>query len=204
MQVDRPRPRRKGLGCLPGLLFILVAGGLFYVAAVAIFDPWIYVVGGRFRPLPLWQGAGEAKGPGGLYRVYVWFGPVPNRQHVLPETSVEGGASICAPNGKRHDVKLSGGTGAVVWRRMDGRPFTLRLTGRPLLGGITKPVVGPPRVTFKGRWSGPNLIMDDQGGLTRAFLPDGSLNPKGAVTGDQAAAPITFAEVGGWPHLDCR
>ena len=61
MNATPPRPRRKGIGCLPRLLILLLLGPLFVATVDLVFAPWIYSVGGQTRLLPVWAGMGIAQ-----------------------------------------------------------------------------------------------------------------------------------------------
>jgi hypothetical protein len=199
---QRPRPRRGCLsGCLWGLLrglvLLLVLGTVLIVAIDAAFAPWIYVVGGKFRPLPSWFGEGDAEGPGGRYALYVWFSPTPSGSHVLPSTDVLGGGYVCTPRGERISLRVTGGASGKIWRDMDGHEFGLSAYHRPVFWSFTNSSNWRPRLTLRGRWVGPNLVMSDEGGFAHAFLPDGSVNTQTASWYPKSAGvPITLTEVG--------
>lgn len=168
------RPRR--LGCIPGLLLLAVAGLVAVLAFDAAFYPWIYTVGGRFRPLPVWQGVGSAPGPGGQYQLRVLFYPTRPGQTVQPVTAVEGNGVLCAPRGERIGLQVSGGAKGNVWRHMDGHEFHLT-AAHPAKTSID-PQIRRPRLYLTGRWAGPGLVLDDNASLAHFFRPDGSLDDK--------------------------
>jgi hypothetical protein len=194
-----PRRRRRGLGCLPSLALLAVFGLALWIAAETIMGPWIYTVGGRHRWLPMWEGVGDAQGPGGLYRLYVWFAPSPAGQRIIAETAVRGGATLCTPRGERINLRLRGGAQGHQWLNLDG-PFSLEVWRRRAFGNLTSnTTVGPPEVHFDGRWEGPNLVMTDTGGFAHAFNPDGTVNEKAPHWHPKTAAvPVTFTETGFW------
>ncbi len=172
--------------------------GVGFLALMAVTNPWIYTVGGRLRMLPFWSGVGDIQGPGGTYRIFVWFQPSSASSHVLPSTSVEGSGWICAPSGAGYQVRVGGGAHEVVWRDMDDKPFSLYTWQR----GTWSPQHLPPKLDFTGRWVGPKLVMEDKGTMASAFLPDGSLNPRPGSRGPTRA--ITFAETQWWYGRPCR
>jgi len=52
-----------------------------------------------------------------------------------------------------------------------------------------------PRLNFSGQWMGANLVMDDEGSIAGAFLPDGNLSPDSKVAhSNTGAMAITFHE----------
>ncbi len=194
-----PRRRRRGLGWLPSLVLLLVFGLAMVVVVDTIIGPWIYTVGGRQRWLPMWEGVGDAPGPGGTYRLYVWFAPSKAGQRIIAETAVRGSATLCTPRGERINLKLRGGVSGRQWLHLEG-PFSFEVWRRRPFGQITSATtVGPPRLHFDGRWDGPNLVMTDTGGFSHAFNPDGTVNQKAAVWHPKVGVvPVTFTETGFW------
>jgi hypothetical protein len=183
------------MGCLPSLVFLAVFCLTVYFVVETVVGPWIYTVGGRQRWVPVWEGVGQAQGPGGTYTLFIWFQPSPAHQRILPETAVQGYSTLCTPKGERMNLKLYGGaSGRGTWLHMpDGHEFGMNIFRRLAfnLGGP----IGPPRLEFKGRWQGPNLVMDDKGGFLHAFNPDGSVNMNSHNWHNNAGAvPITFTE----------
>ena len=75
-----------------------------------------------------------------------------------------------------------------VWSDMNNKPFALSTYTR----GAFSSQHGPPELHLKGRWNGPNLILNDGGTLARAFVPDGSLIAHPGTPGP--GKEITFAE----------
>lgn len=193
-----PRRRRRGLGCLPSLLLLLVLGLAGAMVVETIIGPWIYTVGGRHRYLPVWQGVGDARGPGGTYRLYIWFSPRNQAQHILPEASVQGYSTLCTPRGERLNLKLYGGAPGRHWLTLpEGQRFGINIFRRVAFG-LNGPVA-PPRLEFEGHWQGPNLVMTDKGGFAHAFNPDGTVREKAAYWHPETeAAPITFTETTGF------
>ena len=185
-------PRRRRLGCLGSLVLLVVLGSVGYLALEAFTHPWIFTVGGHFRLLPFWQGVGEIQGPGGRYRIFVFFYPENAGSRVLPLTSVRGSGWVCAPSGKSYRVLMGGGTHELIWRDMNNKPFSLYTYRRNPGASLHS----PPKLDFTGRWVGPALVMDDQGTTASAFLADGSLNPKPGAPGP--ARPVTFTEMQWW------
>ena len=190
-------PGRTRIGCLGQLILLGLLVGVGVIALMAVTNPWIFTVGGRFRLLPFWEGVGDIQGPGGTYRIFVFFHPDNARSRVLPLTSVSGSGWVCAPSGHSYPVLVGGGTHEVVWRDMDGKPFTLYMYQRH--PGSTVHV--PPKLDFAGRWVNANLVMDDKGTTMSAFLPDGSLNDRPGAPGPTRA--VTFVETRWW-FQPCR
>jgi hypothetical protein len=64
-----------------------------------------------------------------------------------------------------------------------------------------------PRLTFRGRWQNPDLVMDDEGSLSRAFLPDGTVYRGPARNQPRTGKPVTVVfHAVPWSHWwnDCR
>lgn len=187
---------------LPGLAVLLIGALVFVVAVEWLFAPWIYLVGGRHRLLPIWQGVGEAQGPAGGYKLYLWFFPVPSRSRVLPSVTVNGWGRLCTARGEGYRVVVWGSAPGPIWRSMDGHAFRLAAYNRPPVWTTASHSQWRPSLTFAGRWVGPNLVMTDNGSLSRAFLPDGRLNRASTdSTPATATASVTFAETGLRPFL---
>jgi hypothetical protein len=189
-----PRRRRRGLGCLPSLILLLAFGLAVAVIVDTIIGPWIYTVGGRQRFLPMWEGVGDAQGPGGTYRLYVWFAPASRGSRILPNTSVAGYSTLCTPKGERLNLKLYGGAPGRAWLRMEeGHPFGLQVFRRTVFS-LSGPI-GPPRLEFEGHWQGDALVMSDRGDFAHAFRPDGSVVEDGVKWHSNVdAVPITLTE----------
>jgi len=202
---EPPLRRRSGcLGCLPGLAMLLVVVTVGLLVGDAIFFPWIHTVGGKVRLLPLWQGVADVDGPGGRYRLYVWFSPTSEKQHVLPATAVEGGGYVCTPRGQRYDLRISGGARGQVWRTMDGHEFHLFLEHRPLNAQFVESSLQRPRLTLRGRWDGPNLAMNDTGSFRNGFHGDGTLIPRAPYAHPETPAlPVALTETAWWPNAAC-
>ncbi len=191
------RPHRTPAGCLIQLALLVVLCGLLYIAVMAITNPWIFTVGGHVRWLPFWQGVADIQGPGGTYRIFVYFQPKNSRSHVLPSTAISGSGWICAPHGNTYAVLIGGGAHEVVWKDMNNEAFTLYLYKR----SVGSSLHNPPKLRFDGRWVGPNLVMEDKGTVSASFRVDGSLNPHSAGPGP--TQQITFAEHQWWYGHPC-
>jgi hypothetical protein len=197
-----PRSRRRGIGCLPGLLILLLLGPLFVMAVDLVFAPWIYSVGGRHRLLPVWAGVGIAQTSSGPYQIHVWFSPSPSGSRVLPSASILGSAYVCTPTGKRYTLKVTGGASGRIWNNMDGHAFSFSAYNRPAFASLTGD--RRPRLFFSGQWVGPELKMIDEGSIAQAFLADGNLSSAtSSVRAKEKAIPITFTETTWWVRGSC-
>ena len=175
----------------------VIAGGGWIGLNWALY-PWIYLVGGKHRLLPLWSGVGVADTPSGRYRIYVSFSPTNSGSRVLPDTRVSGSGYVCGPDGTKYSAIVRGSAGARIWSQMDGHAFSLEVYHRPVGYSFSGDYRNwRPRLRFAGAWSGPNLRMSDDGSLRSAFLADGRLNTRSPVWHDKTGAvPITFEETG--------
>jgi hypothetical protein len=153
----------------------------------------------------MWAGAGDIQGPAGQYRLYVWFSPTPGGSRVLPSTNVLGDGYLCTPRGEPIRLRVTGGTAGIVWRDMDGRPFQLSAYHRPWFWSFSDASTWRPRVSLRGRWVGPNLVMSDEGSFAAAFLADGAVNTKGSTWFPKTkGSPITLLETGWTWSYTCR
>jgi hypothetical protein len=197
------RIRKKGIGCLPALLILLLAGPLAIILIDLVFEPWIYVVGDRTRWLPIWSGVAAAQSPLGTYKVRVWFSPRPSGSRLLPAASVLGTAYVCTPTGKTYALRMTGAASGRIWRSMSGHTIELVADRGPFRNPFS--VDYRPRLVFTGKWVGADLVMNDEGSIARAFLPDGNPNPDPKTSHPTGAAlPITFHETTwGWLRSTC-
>ncbi len=180
----------------------MLGGLLFIILLELALAPWIYVVGGQTRLLPVWAGVAQVDAPAGRYRIYIWFSPSSASSRILPSASVSGSASVCTPQGQRYSFKLSGGAGGRIWKDMDGHEFHLYARYRPLFWSINQKQ--QPFLEFSGRWVKDNLVMSDEASVARTFLPDGQLNVGGTRWQPKTGAlAVTFTETSwwqGWGH----
>lgn len=122
----------------------------------------------------------------------------------MPAASVLGVAYVCTPTGKTYTLRMTGGASGRIWRSMSGHTIEL-IADRGPLGDPTS-VDFRPRLVFTGKWIGADLVMDDEGSIARAFLPDGNpaADPKKGLQTPVASLPIIFHEATwGWLRGDC-
>jgi hypothetical protein len=200
-----PPPHKRPLGCLPRLALYLVLGFILIMALDLAFEPWIYVVGGRIRLFPVWVGSGVAQSPGGPYTIYLWFSPAPSGSRSLPSAGIEGGGWICTPQGRRYSLRVSGGAPGRIWNDMDGHRFLIGAVHRPFAWQYNRED-RRPRLSLSGQWVGPNLVMNDEGSITRAFHPDGTLKSyRDSLQPGTAVLPIVLQESRSWfSTVECR
>jgi hypothetical protein len=196
-------PRRK-LGCLTQLVLLLVLGAVLVVGIDAIFAPWAYYLGGRFHVLPVWQGAGTLHAASGDYVLQLWMAPEPGgRTFNFPYW--RGWATLCTPRGERYSLRLSASMFEHPGVDTNGQRMEISMYTRPWnysFGGDAR-----PRLTLRGRWQNPDLVMDDGGGLSRAFQPDNTVyrGPGSRQPPARETVPIVVRETPWTAWLsDCR
>lgn len=111
----------------------------------------------------------------GDYVVYVSFEPTPRGSKVLyVETNLTGNAYLCTPRGEFFRMHLGGGMPRHLNLNTDGQLVHLYMYNWPLpTGGF----IGDhrPSIELRGHWKNPDLVMDDNSSIFRAFQPDGSV-----------------------------
>ncbi|MBZ5706921.1 MAG: hypothetical protein LAN63_16340 [Acidobacteriia bacterium] len=172
VQLPQPRPKAR-LGCLGSLALYFVLGIVAFILIRAVFAPWSFFLGGTFHVFPIWQGWGRMHSKtAGDYALYVYMYPSPGGRGY---PSVTGTATLCTPRGQRFSMHLGGGmNNKHVGLNTDGQEMHLYMnTWQGWSAQFTTD--RRPRLDLRGRWQNPNLVMDDHGTLSRAFLPDGTL-----------------------------
>jgi len=153
-------------------MLIPVIGIALYAATIAIFAPWSYYLGGRFHIVPGWQGAGTMHTASGDYVLQLFISPQPGgRTFNLPYFG--GSATLCTPRGERYTMRVSAGMSEHPGTDTNGQHMGIDMYSRPWNYQLTND--GRPRLSFRGRWQNPNLVVDDGGTLSRAFLPDNTV-----------------------------
>jgi hypothetical protein len=168
-----PSPRNSGRGCLRLIIFGILAAVVFGFAMTAVFSPWGFFMGGRFHLYPRWQGWGRIhSSTAGDFILFVSIVPGRSARHGGPQ--VRGNGTVCTPRGEKYDLNVSGEfenhfgldfQGRKVWLGASNSSFRERQLGE----------YRAPKLHFFGKWDNPNLVGDDQGSLSHAFEPDGSL-----------------------------
>src|SRR5205823_6557735 len=168
-----PQPKRRGTwGWGHLILFLLVLGavlGGFYFFAYQ----WSFYLGGNFHILPMWQGVGKAHARSGDYVFYVLIYPETRNMKTYLHTNLTGTANVCTPRGEDMFLVLGGGMRRHLNVSTDGEEIGLYVHRRSWSG--VSPQAAPPKLEFHGHWRNPSLVMDDQGTIAKAFLPDGTV-----------------------------
>jgi len=166
-------PPRLRLGCLPSLVLIFAVAALLFLATDAVFAPWSYFLGGRLHPLPLWQGAGTMHTTSGDYALQFFLSPEPGgRTFNFPY--FRGWGTLCSPRGERYSMRVSASMFEHPGLDTNGQRMEITMYARPWNYQLSSSD-GRPRLTFRGRWQNPNLVVDDGGTLSRAFLADNTV-----------------------------
>lgn len=184
-----PGRRKAGPGCVVQVLGSLLLGGVVLAGVMAIVAPWGFYMGGHFHIIPQWTGVGEMHSKlAGDYALLVTFSPKTGRG--LGLTHVSGHGWLCTPRGERFSLRLAGDFQNFHGTDLQGKTAHLYMNNYSSFSGSTA-----PSLDFRGRWNNPDLVLDDQGSLNRAFDPGGVL-----VTNQhmrpykQEAVPLTLHE----------
>lgn len=172
-------PQRRN-GCLTGCLIQslgALALGLVLVAALyGMLAPWAYYLGGNtFHINPGWTGWGRMHSNNlGDFAVYVRIQPSFRGSRVYAGSYLSGLGYLCTPRGETFRMHLGGGMRARLPLITNGEKINLYMYSWPaFIGGFTGD--HRPGITLRGQWQNPNIVMDDQGSLARAFLSDGTV-----------------------------
>lgn len=178
---DSRAGKRKRTGCLGALVKVaaILAFGLLVSSALFVFlTPWAFFLGGTFHISPGWKGFGTLHAKSGDYAVYVQFWPVFRRNpNMRPMSQLGGMGYLCSPRGERFRMKLSGDMPPNLPMNTDGEAISLGIHYWPIFTGgfITD---HRPSISLRGHWKNPNIEMDDNSSIYRAFEPDGSVRKK--------------------------
>lgn len=168
--------RRGSIGCLARLAVILFLSAVAFAAVDAVFAPWAFYLGGKQHLLPFWHAIGRVRGPSGEYVLYFWLTPAPGgRTYNFP--FFDGWGYLCTPRGERYSLRAMGDMFEHPGIDTNGKRMRITVYRRPWNYSWVGRYDSRPNLVLDGQWDNPNLILDDGGSLSRAFLPDGSLSP---------------------------
>ena len=191
-----PSPKRSPsrLGCLARILLPFVLGAVAVWIIAAVFAPWAFFLGGHTHLLPGWKGWGRMRSQTGAdYFLYVNLYPSKQSSHVLPGWSVKGTGSLCTPKGESFRLILGGGMPRTFRVHSLGKPITLYLYNWRETWALGRD--DRPRISLSGTWGDAKLVMDDRKSLAAAFLPDGTLRPRGSpVPAQREDIQVTLEE----------
>lgn len=166
--------RQSGVGCLTRLVLVFALVGAVMLAAIWVFAPWGFYMGGRFHWFPSWQGWGRlhSNSAGGDYAVYLYFYPKGGRG--MGPAHVTGTALLCTPRGEKFTLTLGGDFQRDIRRDTNGKTASFYMLNRTM-GHIFNGASPKPELELRGRWNNPDLVLDDHSSLQRNFTPDGQL-----------------------------
>lgn len=175
--IDAPRPGRNLLLKLAALA--VLAFGLPF-ALYAVFAPWAFFMGGHFHLNPKWAGWGRMHSKtSGDYAIYITISPSFGRGHSY--TDITGKGALCTQRGDFYRLSMAGSFEEGSGADLQGRTATIyphnynpKHTGH-----------NDPSLEFRGKWNNPDLLLDDQGSIDRAFDSDGSLAKTNQVHSDK-------------------
>jgi hypothetical protein len=170
-----PRPRRRLTGAKQWLvlLFTLILVGAIYVGMY----PWAFYMGGDFHPLGMWSGWGRMHSKtAGDYFLFVTISPVTYGHETFPAWDVKGTGDFCTPKGELFRLRVRGDMPRKFYVNSMGQPISLWVEN----WRATLPVGAEKKPSFRlwGRWGQREILADDRGTLSKAFLPDGTLRPE--------------------------
>jgi hypothetical protein len=167
----KPRRRLRTVKWWVGFALILV------LLRIAMY-PWAFFLGGHFHPLGFWRGWGRMHSKtAGDYLLYVEISPTTYRYGSSHAWDLTGSGHLCTPKGERFALRLNGDM---------PRKFYIKSLGQPLQLGMDNwrgtMIVPETRPAFSlwGTWAEGEVRADDRKTLSQAFLPDGTLRPKGS------------------------
>lgn len=167
------RKRRGCLwGCLGQLVLLFVLGSLVVLGVDAIIAPWSFYLGGKFHIIPYWQGWGTLHSKNGDYTLFVRFEPSPHGSRMYAASHLTGVGYLCTPRGERFRMNLGGDMRAHLNLSTDGEAIHLYMNNWPVIYGQFL-ADHRPSIQLRGHWKNPDLVMDDNSSLFRAFQPDG-------------------------------
>jgi len=162
------------MGCLTQLLLVFLVCGALAIGFFALVAPWSFYMGGRFHPIPYWQGSGRihSNSGGGDYALYVWFWPDSGRLRGL--VYVTGNARLCTPRGEKFNLTFGGNFDKPAGVDLNGQRVGFYMhnqsAARRVLGKDLR-----PELELRGKWSNPDMVLDDNGSIARNFGADGKL-----------------------------
>jgi len=166
--------KKSCLGCFLQSTMALALGAVLFALILAVFAPWGFFLGGKFHLMPGWQGIGRLHASSGDFVLYLWISPASSgRTYNFPYFN--GWGYLCTPRGEKFKLRVTGGMHERTGIDSNGKAMHLSLHQRPWYYGFAGTYESRPRLELRGRWQNPDLVMDDGGTLSQAFLPDGSL-----------------------------
>jgi len=150
---------------------VLLLGAVLILALTGLFYPWAFYLGGKFHVIPYCQGWGKLHAKSGGYVLFVRFEPTPRGSRIISRSNLTGVGYLCSPRGERFFMLLGGGMRLLS---TDGEAIGLYMNN---WSGLYAQFSSDhrPRIQLRGHWQNPNLVMDDDSSIFRAFRPDASV-----------------------------
>jgi hypothetical protein len=173
-----PKARSGCLGCLGQMVWqaavVLLLGAVLIVALTGLFYPWAFYLGGKFHIIPYWQGWGKLHAKSGDYALFVRFEPTPRGSRIIARSNLKGVGYLCTPRGERFFMHLGGSMRPHLNLSTDGEAIGLYMDN---WSGLYTQFSSDhrPSIQLRGHWQNPNLVMDDDSSIFRAFRPDGTV-----------------------------
>jgi hypothetical protein len=167
-----PNPQNKSRhGCLGSLakqVVIFALGAVLVLGITAAFKPWGFFLGGKFHITPSWQGWGTLHAKSGNYILQVRLDTnIKGRR----SSDLKGIAYLRTPRRERFRLTLIGNMRKHLSPSTDGEAIRLGMSYQPY--GSFFSADARPSLELRGHWQNPNLVVDDNGSISRAFEPDG-------------------------------
>jgi hypothetical protein len=168
-----PVQGKPGRGCLMTVVYFAVLAFIVVFVTTGIFAPWGFFMGGHFHIFPGWSGWGKLhSNAAGDYALYVSFSPATRgrggRGGGGPR--VNGSAVLCTPRGEKYNLRLGGYFEKNPGINLQGKTAEIYVYNYSVFSTSKK-----PSLDFRGKWNNPDLVLDDQGSINRAFDPGGAL-----------------------------
>lgn len=149
------------------LLLVFAVPGLLLLGLDAVFTPWAFYMGGHFHINPKWTGWGRMHSNiAGDYVIYLSISPYFGRGRSL--TDITGKGAICTQRGDNYPLNVGGSFQSHPGIDLQGKTAVI------YAHNYSKSHY-EPSLEFRGKWNNPDLVLDDQGSLSRAFDPGGVL-----------------------------
>jgi hypothetical protein len=182
-----PTPTKSVRGVPVRLLALVALFGVLLLGSDAVFTPWAFFMGGHFHINPKWTGWGRMHSNiAGDYVIYMSISPYFGRGRSL--TDITGKGAICTQRGDNYPLNVGGSFQSHPGIDLQGKTAVI------YAHNYSKSRYDPS-LEFRGKWNNPDLVLDDQGSLNRAFDPGGTLAPKNHMRPDvQEVVPLTLHE----------
>ncbi|HEY5028488.1 MAG TPA: hypothetical protein VIK39_08780 [Candidatus Angelobacter sp.] len=182
-----PTPTKSLRGALVRVLALVALFGVLLLGSDAVFTPWAFLMGGHFHINPKWTGWGRMhSNTAGDYVIYMSISPYFGRGRSL--TDITGKGAICTQRGDNYPLNVGGSFQSHPGIDLQGKTAVI------YAHNYSKSHYDPS-LEFRGKWNNPDLVLDDQGSINRAFDPGGTLAPKTHMRPDvHEVVPLTLHE----------